>query len=59
MSYDPALVGAFNPSAMYFPVVSVVLLGIAIGESPVITIVFEEAMDFVCTTWWDAGWRDN
>ena len=41
MSHDPVLVGAFNPSAMYFPAESVVLLSIAIGALAVITIFFE------------------
>jgi hypothetical protein len=41
MSYDPVLVGAFKPSALYFPVASVVLLPIDIGDSAVITMVFE------------------
>jgi hypothetical protein len=43
ISYVPASSGACNPSAMYFPVASVVVLPvIAIGESAVdIIIVFE------------------
>jgi hypothetical protein len=43
ISYIPGLAGTFNPSEMYFPVASVVvLLVIAIGESAVdIIIVFE------------------
>jgi hypothetical protein len=43
ISYIPGLAGTFNPSKMYFPVASVVvLLVIAIGESAVdIIIVFE------------------
>ena len=35
------LVGAFNPSAVYFPIASVVLLEIVIGESAVNVIVLE------------------
>jgi hypothetical protein len=43
ISYIPGLAGTFNPTEMYFPVASVVvLLVIAIGESAVdIIIVFE------------------
>ena len=41
MLYNPGLVGAFSPSAMYCPVASVVLLPITIGESAVMSIVFE------------------
>src|SRR5918992_2649322 len=43
ISYIPGLAGTFNPSALYFPAASVVvMLVIAIGESAVnIIIVFE------------------